>query len=184
MLGAGNAYRVHDASAVAVFLSDLQVHKRLERIMQLERESGCRDANYLSTLPLTVTFLMGEGHLATMMKQCATDTLSAIQPMPNIENIESWSFKNTCLMAQTFLFAAHSHGLATCMMEGFDARRVKQILRVPDRYGVPLMVATGYEYSGDGFVEHKRTPRLNKDEVCFGDTFGEPLDLFTMKEEK
>ena len=176
MLGAGNSYRINDASAVAVFLSDLQVHKRLDRIMELEKKSGSRDANYLATLPVAVTFLSGEGHLATIMKQCATDALSPIQPMPTIENIESWSFKNTSLMAQTYVYAATSHGLATCMMEGFDARRVRQILRVPDRYGVPMMVATGYEYSGG---ELKRTPRLNKDEVWFGDTFGEPLDIWT-----
>ncbi len=182
MLGTGNSYRVNDASAIAVFLSDLQVHKRLERIMELERKSGSRDPNYLATLPVVSTFLLGEGQLATMMKQFATNTLSSLKPMPSIDNIEAWSYKNTSLMAQTFVLAATSHGLATCMMEGFDARRVRQILRVPDRYGIPMMVATGYEYTDNTNTNQQQTPRLNKEEIFFGDTFGEPLlDLWKIE---
>jgi len=178
MLGAGNSYRTVDASAVAVFLADLQVHKRLNRIIQMEKESGARDANYLATLPIAASFLSGEGHVAKLLKQVATDALSGVQPMPSIENIESWSYKNTSLMAQTYVFAATSYGLQTCIMEGFDARRVRQILRVPDRYGVPLMVATGYGYDSEGIIETQRTPRLEKEELFFGDTFGEALDVW------
>ena len=42
--------------------------------------------------------------------------------------------------------AVMAHGLSTCMMERYDARRVKEILRIPERYGVLLMVARGYDY--------------------------------------
>ena len=100
-----------------------------------------------------------------------------------------------------------SHNLRTCMMEGYDARRVKEILRIPDRYGVPLMVATGYEYGRELPVHHvddedddvledgdvndimqqqedvqQRTPRLEMNELFFGDTFGAPLDLLPCNE--
>jgi predicted nucleotidyltransferase len=34
----------------------------------------------------------------------------------------------------------------------YDTRRVKEILRIPDRFGVPLMVATGYEYGAPPVV--------------------------------
>uniref|UniRef100_A0A7S4SZV1 Nitroreductase domain-containing protein n=2 Tax=Ditylum brightwellii TaxID=49249 RepID=A0A7S4SZV1_9STRA len=179
MLGAGNSYRTIDASAMAVFLADLEVHKRINRIVSLERDAAMRDPNYMAILPVAASFLTGEGHAATFLKQMATDMLSPVQPMPSIEPVEAWSYKNAALVAQTYTLAATSHGLATCMMEGFDTRRAKEILRVPDRYGVPLMVATGYEYEGgDGWSgETKRTPRLEMEEVFFGDTFGESLDL-------
>jgi hypothetical protein len=75
----------------------------------------------------------------------------------------------------------------------FDSRRAKEILRIPDRYGVPLMVATGYEYGAppvthaDNIIsednqshessQQQRTPRLEMNELFFGDTFGEPLEL-------
>lgn len=56
-------------------------------------------------------------------------------------------------------------------MEGFDARRLKEILRIPDRYAVCACVATGYEYVEEKDTEP--TPRLPLDQVVFGDTFGE-----------
>ena len=74
----------------------------------------------------------------------------------------------------------------------YDSRRVKEILSIPERYGVPLMVATGYEYGAHHVVHadtsqdedslfdrklQRLTPRLEMDELFFGDKFGEPLDL-------
>jgi len=173
MLGIGNQYRVKDSSAVAVFLADLEVHKRIDRIFELEQ--GCRDPNYLATFPIASSFLMGEGHAATLLKQIATDAISEIQPMPSVEPVQAWSYKNAGLMAQSYTLAATSYDLATCMMEGYDVRRAKDVLRVPDRYAIPIMVATGYEYEDPAtFVP---TPRLRMDEVVFCDTFGAPLDL-------
>lgn len=173
MLGLGNQYRVKDSSAVAVFLADLEVHKRIDRIFELEQ--GCRDPNYLATMPIASSFLTGEGHAATLLKQFATDVMSEIQPMPSVESVQAWSYKNAGLMAQTYTLAATSHDLATCMMEGYDVRRVKDVLRVPDRYAIPIMVATGYEYEDPAMFVH--TPRLSMEEVVFADTFGDPLDL-------
>merc|ERR1712157_180479 len=110
---------------------------------------------------------------SSLFKKMSTNILSNLsQPMPNIESIHSWSYKNTSLMAQTFVLGATSYGLSTSIMEGYDSRRLKQILKVPDRYGIPLMVAAGYDYE-DGNKESVETPRLDIDEVFFSDTFGE-----------
>ena len=180
MLGMGNVYRTRDCSAVAVFLSDLQVTRRIARIAELERESGARDPNYLAVLPVAASFLTGEGGAATFLKKVATDALSPVKPMPSVEPVEAWSYKNAGLAAMQYTLACTSHGLATCMMEGYDARRAKEILRVPDRYGVPVMVATGYDYDGEdaeGVGGAIRTPRLDMEELFFGDSFGEGLDL-------
>jgi nitroreductase len=168
MLGIGNQYRTQQASAVAIFLSDLEPSKRIDKVYQLEK--GYRHPNYRATLPLSASFLIGEGHAATFIKGIATQVLSAVQPMPDVEPVQAWSYKNTALLAQTFVYAAESHDLATTMMEGFDPRRVKDILRIPDRYGVPLMVATGYEYEDD--TDSEPTRRLDVSEVVFEDTFG------------
>lgn len=176
MLGPGNIYRTKDSSAIAIFLSDLEPHKRLSRIVQLEKDANMRSKQYMANLPIASTFLLGEGNVATLLKQVATDLMSPIQPMPSIDSIKSWSFKNTSLMAQTFVLAATSHGLATCLMEGYDDRRVKEVLHIPDRYGVPLMCCVGYEYEEEE-VSNKRTPRLDLNEVVFGDSFGNKLEL-------
>lgn len=162
---------------MAIFLSDLEPQKRLDRIMELETNSGVRTKQYLATLPVISSFLMGQGKVATMMKQAATDLMSPAQPMPTIDSIQAWSYKNTSLMAQTFVLAATSQGLSTCLMEGYDSRRVKEVLRIPDRYDVPLMCGVGYEYEGEDEEPAGKAPRLKVNEVFFSDTFGQELDL-------
>lgn len=212
MLGFGNQYRTNDASAIAVFCADLEPSKRIDRIFAMERESGTREDGYLAVLRVASSFLTGESstlssnnangsstHVSSFLKRAFTHALSPVQPMPTMENVESWSYKNAGIMSQMYTMSATAHGLSTCMMEGFDARRAKEILRIPDRYGIPLMVATGYNYGvppvihsdlnadldfvaeqhdeSGGTEKQKRTPRLEMNEVFFGDTFGEPLDL-------
>lgn len=177
MLGPRNQYRTRDCAALAVFLSDLQASQRISRICQLEQ--GHRHPAYLSMLPLYTSFLLGEGHLATALKQGVTRVLSSSeQPQPQIEPIQTWSTKQTALMAQSFVLAATSHDLGTCIMEGFDGEQMKEVLRIPDRYHIPLVVAVGYEYeSEDEATVPKYTPRLPLGEVVFADTFGEPYDV-------
>jgi len=205
MLGFGNQYRAVDASAILVFCSDLEPSKRVDRIYDLERQAGMREDGYMAVLRVASSFLTGESstaslhssgggsstHLSTMLKKTFTDVLSPVQPMPTMENVESWSYKNVGIAAQMYTLAATAHGLSTCMMEGYDARRLKEILRIPDRYGAPLVVATGYEYDAPPVVhelveeqdeveeisKRRRTPRLDLSDVFFGDTFGEPLDI-------
>lgn len=221
MLGFGNQYRTKDSSAVAVFCADLEPSKRIDRIYQMEREGGMREDGYMAVLRVASSFLTGEStttsisggdgggnsstHLSTFLKRTFTNALSPVQPMPTMEHVESWAYKNAGIMAQTYTMAATVHGLSTCMMEGFDARRAKEILRIPDRYGIPLMVATGYDYGAPpvihvnldagvddvddqlecdselGAMQQQRTPRLDMKELFFEDTFGHQLDFLLDK---
>ena len=57
---------------------------------------------------------MGRGKVATIMKQVATDVMSPAQPMPTIDSIQAWSYKNTSLMAQTFVFPATDQRKLSC----------------------------------------------------------------------
>jgi nitroreductase len=190
MVGPGNQYRTADCSVLAVFLADLRASERIQRIYELEQEWGQRAPAYMAMMPLSASFLLGEGVAATWVKQVATSVLrhknnrnttssinssnnanGSAQPLPMPESIDSWSAKNTALFAQSYVLAATSHNLATCIMEGFDADIAKEILRVPDRYSIPMMVATGYEYEEE--EENSRTPRLDLSEFVFADTFGE-----------
>jgi nitroreductase len=174
MLGAGNQYKTRDCAAMAVFLADLEPSKRIARIATLERESKARHPTYTAMMPVNSAFLLGQGHAATLLKQITTDVLSTLQPVPQVEPVQAWSYKNAALSAQTYCLACTSHDLATCIMEGFDARRVKDLLSIPDRYGIPMMIATGKEFPER--TEAVQTPRLDMKEVVFNDTFGTPWD--------
>jgi nitroreductase len=101
MLGPGNAFRTRDCSVLAVFICDVQLHKRIPRILQLEREAGLRDANYLASFPVVTSFLLsGEtsatsdglvsGGIARTIKRVATDLVSPIKPAPTMESVEAW----------------------------------------------------------------------------------------------
>jgi hypothetical protein len=69
-------------------------------------------------------------------------------------------------------------------MEGFDPRRLKEILQIPsDRYGIPMVVATGFEYMDPDSAEEDtasaspQTARLNMTEVVFSNSFGVPMNF-------
>ena len=49
-------------------------------------------------------------------------------------------------MAQSFVLADTLPDLGTCFVEGFDGNQMKEVLRIFDRYHVPLVIAVGYEY--------------------------------------
>ena len=172
MLGAGNQHRVRDCSALAVFLADLEPGKRIKRVYRLEQERGNRNANYTASLPVSSSFLLGEGHTATYAKNLAGDVFSRWKPMPKVESAQAWSYKNTSLFVQSYLLAATSHELATSPMEGFDPRRAMEVLRIPPRYAIPMMVATGYDYDD---TSQANTPRLDLEEFVFNDSFGVPF---------
>jgi nitroreductase len=171
MIGAGNAYRTKDCSVLTVFLADLQVTQRIAKIHSL----GGGHPDYLASMPIRAGFFLGEGLLASTIKSTALQIASLANPMPEIEPIRSWTSKNTAMAIQTYVLAATSHGLATAIMEGFDPRRTKDILQIPDRYIIPMVVATGYEYEEN--VGTYPSPRLDLDEVVFDNVFGRPLDL-------
>lgn len=188
MLGKGNQYRARDCSVLTIFCSDLQPSMRIPRILELERHaSQPRHPDYLAMMPITTSFMLGEGHAATFLKQATMEFLSSStnRPMPDIDFARVWSYKNTSLMVQSYVLAATSHNLHTSIMEGFDPRHMKEMLHIPDdRYGIPMVVATGYEYCNpadkkvfdkESDVDFSQTARLNINEVVFQDTFGVPV---------
>ena len=193
MIGKGNQYRTRDCSVLTVFCSDLQPSMRIQRILELERSHTTqpRHPDYLAMMPIATSFMLGEGHAATFLKQATMEFLSSStnQPMPDIEFARVWSYKNTSLMVQSYVLAATSHNLQTSIMEGFDSRHLKDLLNIPDdRYGIPMVVATGYEYCNPAAVNNSsdksiddcsQTARLKINEVVFQDTFGIPVKLDT-----
>eukprot|EP01082_Thalassiosira_pseudonana_P015131 g13569.t1 g13569 contig82:25312-26763(+) len=117
-----------------------------------------------------------------------------IQLLPTLSSSETWSQKNTMLVAMTYMLACTSRGLATCPMEGFDANGVRKVLGIPGgkRYGIPLIVSTGLPYRYDNGTnseedvddvglshggENDMSPRYPLEEVVFGNAFGESFSL-------
>lgn len=167
-------FRVRDAPVTAVFLSDLEPSKRIDKIMSIEK--SYRAPEYNAMMPLAAGYFTGEGPwLGNAIKNVAAAAMSPVKPMPTISKVEVWSGKNAAMAAMSFIHSSTSHGLATCAMEGYDVLRVKEALRIPDRYEIPLMVSVGHSLDEE-FGEVIWTNRLEVGEVFFEDTFGNTYD--------
>ena len=145
MLGLGNIDRVKDAAMTIVFLADKKPTRNTKKLMKLEMDAG-KSPEYIHSLPAKMSFLAGNGVIAMKIKQAATHLLSPLKGMPIVEPVDNWSTKNTVIAAQTLMLSAAAHGYASCPMEGFDARRLAYLLKIPlDDYSIPLVVSIGLE---------------------------------------
>lgn len=67
--------------------------------------------------------------------------------------------KSCALAAQTFMIAMANEGYDTCPLEGFDSRRVKNILNLPYGAEVNMIVSCGIRKGNDGiWGERYRVP--------------------------
>ena len=124
--------------------------------------------------------------------------LIKITKFPRVESSQTWAVKNVSFVAQTFMLACASFGLATCPMEGFDAWKVKELCSIPSYYNIPLIVSVGYPEDQEvksekenkkaegGSIGEKTAKSLSfryplKD-VCFQDHYGKEIEESTETE--
>ena len=69
-------------------------------------------------------------------------------------DMKVWAAKTVALGAENFMLAMRAHGFDTCPMEGFDARRVNRMLKLPPDAFVVMVVGCG-KRAPDG-VYHAR----------------------------
>jgi len=60
-------------------------------------------------------------------------------------DLDEIAIKSAALAAQNFVMAMTAQGFQTCMMEGFDQKRVKKILKLKMHARVVMVVAVGVE---------------------------------------
>lgn len=125
------------------------------RIQELQLAAGL-PPSYVSGLPSSVSLFS--------QHELPPETKSPLGA-PTI----AWAFKQTTFAAATFLYAAQAHGVATGPMEGFDEVRVREVLKIPERYKVAVVVALGYPLEGK---KPHDTVRLPPTEVFFDGEFG------------
>jgi len=81
--------RVRDAPVTAVFLSDLEPSKRIDKIMSIEK--SYRAPEYNAMMPLAAGYFTGEGPwLGNAIKNVAAAAMSPVKPMPTISKVEVW----------------------------------------------------------------------------------------------
>ncbi|ETL84890.1 hypothetical protein L917_15410, partial [Phytophthora nicotianae] len=164
-----NIRKVKEAPVVAVFAADLEPSKRVPRLQHLMHDNGA-PADFVANMPHVVRLFSGEGVVASTLRAAIATAVSPLMPAPSNVSTEAWAFKQTAFAAATFLYAAQTHGLATCPMEGFDQIRVRNALDIPDRYGVPVVIALGH--ANPDAKPEKPSARLDPTEIFFDGKFG------------
>ena len=116
-----------------------------------------------------ISLFAGSGVVANGFKRAVTHLVSPIRAAPSVSHPQAWSYKNTSMVAYAVMLAAQSHGIGSCPMEGFDARRVRHVVGLPSRYDVPLVVSMGYPSEKNVQLPFSR---FEFDELFFEGSFG------------
>lgn len=149
----------------------IEPSKRIPRLQELELTEGGKSQADVLNLGQAVRIFAGEGMLTNWVKCAISTVASPVTPVPAPVPTIAWSYKQTMIAASFYTLAATSHGLGTCMMEGFDENRVKVCLDIPDRYSIPVIIATGYAQTSSSDTP-RPSPRFERDELFYKDTFG------------
>lgn len=141
--------QIIEAPVIVVFTGDRRAaENNLDCMLQLERAAGSMDSSYEKILREYVA--LGFSHkpigLGWLWKSILIPILRFFRPIPPLPAVYKtrWLTKQVALNAMVFMLAAHSAGLATVPMEGFDESRVKKLLNIPTTHIVPLLIPIGY----------------------------------------
>jgi nitroreductase len=201
-----NAHRVRDSDCTVVFLADRQVVQEVVRKdFQNQLKGDTWKGWKLFKLRLLIAMFSSgfpfpkwiSGPLSwgiRLAMRVVSWMTRGWLPVPTLSSSETWSQKNTMMVAMTYLLACTSRNIATCPMEGYMAWGIRQSLNIPRRYTIPLIVATGTPFirtnsnnsttkdQDDAGMTHGRgkdlsTPRFAKEQMIYGDVFGQEVGL-------
>jgi nitroreductase len=201
-----NAHRVRDSDCTVLFLADRQVMLDWNRYRQLLLGSN-KAMSWLKRLKIRILIAMFSSGLPlplflsgpiSFLFHFAMRTVSWIvcQPfkillvLPTLSSSQTWSEKNTMLVAMSYLLGCSSRNIATTPMEGYLTWGIRRSLKIPRRYTIPLIVATGRPYlrnstinvgKDDAGLTHGNTkgtssPRFPSNTTIFENKFGNQWD--------
>jgi nitroreductase len=119
---------------------------------------------YYQLIPFNYT--PGPFSLFGLLRMLAVAAGGLFTPLPRgpytHEQVKTWATKTAALACENLVLALRAHGFDTCMMEGFDSRRVSKLLKL--RSGeFPIMVIGAGERADDGVF----WPRIRFDRKLF-----------------
>ena len=73
--------------------------------------------------------------------------------------MKKFAVKSTALAAENMMLGFRAHGFDTCPMEGFDERRVRKLLKLPDDAIVTMILGVGRRAPNGIYHRRYRFPR-------------------------
>ena len=166
--------KILEAPITVVFAANLNALANQSKVISMGVQNGTMTEKEAQQMYQKTTAYLGTGPLCLfqLAKFIGGSVISMFRPMivPPI-NMKAHVWKHTMLPVQTFMFAASSHGLDTCPMEGFDERRVREIVGLPSNFSVPVIVSLGY--ASDHPINHKpQSLRIPPEDQYFDNQYG------------
>jgi nitroreductase len=150
-IAAMNQEQVEQASVVIVACGDTAGwHEDLEAVIEIGRRHGYNDERRIALKRANVT-----------------------RDLSSRTNMPQWVTKQTMIAATTMMWMAEALGYDTGPMEGFYEDKVRELLNIPESVCIFFLLAIGKLDGVDGTY----SGRLPPSRTCFGERYGEPLDL-------
>ena len=113
------------------------------------------------------------------VRSALLDNVEGMAGMPETER-RIWATRSTALAAMTLMYAAWSHGVASCPMEGFDPEGLVEAFDIPEGYEPVMLVTLGYPAEEAADVENTRKGRRPVEEIVHYGSF-EPSEETTLR---
>lgn len=101
---------------------------------------------YYGTI-IPVVYMTGPFGLMAAIKKILFSVLGLFKPIPRgpitWKDVTHVASKSVALSAMTFMYALRAQGYDSCPMEGFDANRVRKLLKLPCSAHVVMIVGAG-----------------------------------------
>lgn len=137
MEAAYGQYKVHTASGVIIVTGDRYAYKQTERLHQ----------------GMVALGMLTEFELNKMIKENYSFYERRGEQFMKEEVI-----RNASLSSMFFMLAAKNRGWDTCPMIGFDAKKVRQLLEIPQTHEIVLMMTIGKEKENSRRLRGYRKP--------------------------
>ncbi|MGI9526372.1 MAG: nitroreductase family protein [Weeksellaceae bacterium] len=162
------------AQQLVVFVTRQDIHrKRAKEVLNFEKQNirkhspaarqdkriSDRKKYYGYIMPFIYTKFFG---LAGIVRKVLVHIVGLFRPtmyQVSEADMRVVVHKSCALAAQTFMIAMANEGLDTCPMEGYDSRRVKNILSLPRDAEINMIVSCGKRKGNEGiWGERFRVP--------------------------
>ncbi|KAL9646726.1 hypothetical protein ABK040_001148 [Willaertia magna] len=168
--------KVIEAPVVVVFGANHNVLDNRDKVFQTSIKTGNFSEDYAKSAYISTTAMLNTGPLCLfqLAKYAVTSIYGLFNPIlvPPV-NMKAYAWKQAIFPVQNFVLAATSHGLSTCIMEGIDETRVRQVVGLPNNYSIPVIVALGYP-TDHPINNLPRTSRLAPEEQFFDNSYPTP----------
>ncbi len=119
---------------------------------------------YSFVAPLVYT--QGFLSIAGLLRRVIFSVAGLFRPVPREPNsnadMKAWAIKSTALACENLMLAFRAKGFDTCPMEGFDARRVRRLLKLTSDSTIVMIIAAGKRAENGVYG-----PRIRFDESQF-----------------